>query len=110
MLRSTWAKRYERKSKDFGGHKNKMMNNIEQIVLKVLENHSGICLDNEAEREVVAVQVSVELLQQSLQQLAELTGGELCYDDDGQAIIYTGIHNPNYDRNCMKHTDPFELV
>ena len=93
-----------------GGHKNKMMNNIEQIVLKVLENNSSKCLDNAEERELVAVQVSIELLQQSLQQLAGLTGGELLHDDDGQAIIYTGIHNPNYDRNCMKRTDPFELV
>jgi len=87
-----------------------MMNNIEQIVMNVLENHSGKCLDNEEEREVVAIQVSMALIEQSLQQVAELTGGELLYDNDGQAIIYTGIRNPSYDRNCMQTTDPFELV
>lgn len=86
------------------------MNNIEQIVLNVLENHSGKCLDNEAEREVVAVQVSMALIEQSLQQVAALTNGEVCHDDDGQAIIYTGIRNPAYDRNAQRFTDPFELV
>ena len=32
------------------------------------------------------------------------------YDNDGQAVIYTDIRNPDYDRNCMQYTNPFELV
>ena len=86
------------------------MNNIEQIVLNVLESCDGLCLDVEEERGDVAKQVAKVLITQSLEQLAALTGGELLHDDDGQAIIYTGIHNPDYDRNCMQRTNPFELV
>lgn len=74
-----------------------MMNNIEQIVLDVLENLDGMSLDNIEEREEVAKVVSNKLIHQSLAQLASLTGGELLYDNDGQAIIYTGIQNPDYD-------------
>ena len=68
-----------------------MMNNIEQIVMNVLESHSGNCLDNEEEREVVAIQVSTALIQQSLGELAALLGGSVERDNDGRAVIYTDI-------------------
>jgi len=83
---------------------------MEQIILAVLEDHDGLCLDNGEERKHLARQVANELTHQTLQQVAMLTGGELVHDNDGQAIIYTGIQNPDYDRNCMQHTDPFNLV
>ncbi len=83
---------------------------MEQIILAVLENNDGLCLDNGEERQHLARQVANELTHQTLQQVAMLTGGELVHDNDGQAIIYTGIQNPDYDRNCMQRTDPFNLV
>jgi len=81
------------------------MNNIEQIVLNVLESCDSLCLDVEEERGDVAKQVAKVLITQSLEQLAALTGGELLHDDDGQAVIYTGIHNPDYDRNQSRSLD-----
>tara|TARA_R110002020_G_scaffold395801_1_gene605832 strand:+ start:260 stop:523 length:264 start_codon:yes stop_codon:yes gene_type:complete len=87
-----------------------MMNNMEQIIMSVLESCESNCLDNSTEREYVAKQVAKELIHQSLEQLASLTGGQLMYDNDGQAVIYTDIRNPDYDRNCMQYTNPFELV
>ena len=85
-----------------------MMNNIEQIVLEVLEENDCYNLSQSEDREYLAKVVSKVLINQSLEQLANLTGGELLYDNDGQAVIYTSLHNPDYDRAQMQHVDPFD--
>ena len=79
------------------------MNNIEQIIETVLDSHPDLA-GNYANAEV-AQSIAKVLIRKSLQQLAALTGGELLHDDDGQAIIYTGIHNPDYDRNQSRSLD-----
>jgi len=67
------------------------MNQIASIVNSVLENHDGSCLDNEDERNVVANAIASKLTSASLQQLADLLGGSVEVDNDGQAIVYTNI-------------------
>ena len=52
------------------------MNNIERIVLQTLEGLDGKSLDNEKERQEIASTVAQVLINQSLNQLAQLTGGE----------------------------------
>lgn len=67
------------------------MNEIASIVYDVLENYDGCCLDNEEERSVVANAVADKLTSASLQQLADLLGGSIEVDNDGQAIVYTNV-------------------
>ena len=55
-----------------------MMNNIEQIVMNVLENHSGKCLDNEEEREVVAIKCQWHLLSNPYSKLQSLQEESYC--------------------------------
>ena len=31
------------------------------------------------------------------------------HDNDGQAIIYTGLRNPQFDRSQMQLIDPFDF-
>jgi len=71
------------------------MNNIEQIILSVLEANNGCCLDNQEERQLVANKVANVLISQSLEQFANLLGGSVELDNDGQAVIYTGINCHN---------------
>lgn len=71
------------------------MNNIEQIILSVLEANSSRCLDNHDERQLVANKVANVLISQSLEQLANLLGGSVEVDNNGQAVIYTGINCHN---------------
>ena len=85
-----------------------MMNNIEKLVLDVLEENDCYNLSSSKDREYLAKVVSKVLINQSLEQLANLTGGELLYDNDGQAVIYTSMYNPDYDRAQMQHVDPFD--
>ena len=85
-----------------------MMNNIEQIIETVLDSHPDLA-GNYANAEV-AQSIAKVLIHKSLQQLAELVEGDLVHDDDGQAVIYTGVYNRDYDRNAQGLTDPFELV
>ena len=85
-----------------------MMNNIEKLVLDVLEENDCYNLSSSKDREYLAKVVSKVLINQSLEQLANLTGGELLYDNDGQAVIYTSMYNPDYDRARMQHVDPFD--
>lgn len=85
------------------------MNNIERIVLETLEGLDGKSLDNEKERQEIASTVAQVLINQSLNQLAQLTGGVLMHDNDGQAIIYTGLRNPQHDRAQMQLIDPFDF-
>jgi len=85
-----------------------MMNNIEQIIETTLDAHPELA-GNHANAEV-AQAIAKVLIHKSLQQLAELTGGELQHDDDGQAVIYTGVYNRDYAKNTQQLTDPFELV
>jgi hypothetical protein len=84
-----------------------MMNGIEQIIETVLDEHRDACTHSNPE---LAQAIAKVLIHKSLQQLAELTGGELLHDDDGQAVIYTSVYNRDYDRNAQRLTDPFELV
>ena len=67
------------------------MNQIESIVKSVLESHDGCCLDNDAERSQVASAISEKLIFASLQQLADILGGSIETDNDGQAVVYTNI-------------------
>ncbi len=67
------------------------MNQITSIVKSVLENYDGCCLDNEVERTQVASAIADKLTSASLQQLADLLGGSIETDNDGQAVIYTNI-------------------
>jgi len=68
------------------------MNQIAQIVKAVLEANDGKSLDNEKERVHVANEVAKKLTSASLVQLADLLGGSIEHDYDGQVVIYTGIH------------------
>jgi hypothetical protein len=68
------------------------MNQIAQIVKAVLEANDGKSLDNEKERQIVANEVASKLTSASLVQLADLLGGSVEHDNDGQIVIYTGIH------------------
>ena len=85
-----------------------MMNNIQEIILSVLEENSSYCMDNEGERVALSGKLAKTLITEALEQLAHLTNGSLEYDNDGQALIYTGLHNPDYDRWAQKHINPFD--
>ena len=67
------------------------MNQIAQIVKSVLESNNSKCLDNEEERQSVADEIAKKLTSASLVQLADLLGGSIEHDYDGQVVIYTGI-------------------
>ena len=67
------------------------MNQIASIVNDVLESYDGCCLDNEEERSVIANAVASKLTSASLQQLADLLGGSIEVDNDGQAVVYTNV-------------------
>ena len=69
-----------------------MNSEIERIVLNVLEQMDSCCLDNSDERELVASVVSRELIVQSMNQLADVLNGSIEVDNNGQAIIYTGVN------------------
>ena len=81
---------------------------IQDIILSVLEDNDGCTMDNSQEREQVAEKVALALTLASLEQLAMLMGTSLEYDNDGHAIIYTGIQNPDMDRNVMQRHDLFD--
>ena len=76
--------------------------------MNVLEENDCYNLSQSGDREYLAKAVAKELVHQSLEQLARLTEGELLYDNDGQAVIYTSVYNPDYDRASMQHVDPFD--
>jgi hypothetical protein len=87
-----------------------MNNNIQEIILSVLEENASYCMDNEQERVALSGKLAKTLITESLEQLASLLNGNLEYDNDGQAIVYTGLQNPDYDRHAMKHINPFDMV
>ena len=64
---------------------------IQDIILSVLEDNDGCTLDNSQEREQVAEKVAQALTLASLEQLAALMGTNLSFDNDGQALIFTGV-------------------
>jgi len=68
------------------------MTEIGQIIKSVLENNDSKCLDNASEREHVAAECEQVLVKATLQQLADLLGGSLEIDNDGQAVIYTNVY------------------
>jgi hypothetical protein len=67
------------------------MDKLTSTIRQVLENNSGKCLDNEEERNVIANAIANKLTSASLQQLADLLGGSVEYDNYGQAVIYTNV-------------------
>ena len=69
------------------------MNEIEQIIQSVLLNNENKSLDNDEERAHVAKECAGKLISASLEQLANLLGGSVECDQDGQVIIYTGHYS-----------------
>jgi hypothetical protein len=69
------------------------MNEIEQIIQSVLLNNESKCLDNDEERTHVAKECASKLISASLEQLANLLGGSVECDQDGQVVIYTGHYS-----------------
>ena len=67
------------------------MTAIGQIIKTVLEENNSKQLDNQVELDAIAVQCEQALLGATLVQLAELLGGNIELDNDGQAVIYTDI-------------------
>ena len=69
------------------------MNQIASIIKSVFEQNESKCLDNAREREQVATQCANKLVAASLQQLAEVIGGSIECDNEGQLVIYTGHYD-----------------
>jgi len=66
------------------------MTDIGQIILDVLDSHPDLA-GNYANAEAAAL-CEQKLLIASLEQVANLLGGSVEIDNDGQAIIYTGVY------------------
>ena len=73
------------------------MNNIEQIINNELQQMDGLCLDNTEERQTVANRLAGVLINQSLNQLADLLGGSIETDNTGQVVIYTGLNEEGHE-------------
>ena len=83
------------------------MNEIVKIVESVLEANDGKSLDNGKERNIVANAIANKLIATSLEQLATVLNGSIEHDNDGQAVIYTGIFNEDvyYDKLAESHKE-----
>jgi len=57
---------------------------------------------------ILSERAANELVTASLQQLADLMGGSLSYDNEGQAVLHTGVHNKDMDRSAMQTFDLFD--
>jgi len=71
------------------------MTEIAQIIQSVLEAHheENDHFDTPIDINNIAAECEQKLLNASLQQLANVIGGSIDVDNDGQAIIYTGIYS-----------------
>ena len=71
------------------------MTEIAQIIQSVLEAHQSVNdrFDTPIDINNIAAECEQKLLNASLQQLANVIGGSIDVDNDGQAIIYTGIYS-----------------
>ena len=65
------------------------MNGIEKAILNVLENNSNLSLKGHLNRELLSKQCGLALRKAVVAQVAEVLGGSLEIDNNGQGVIYT---------------------
>ena len=65
------------------------MNGIEKAILSVLEDNSHLSLKGHLNRQLLSQQCGVALRKAVIAQVAEVLGGSLEVDNDGQGVIYT---------------------
>jgi hypothetical protein len=83
-----------------------MTNNTQQItdiIFNVFENY----VPGRNLTMTLSERAANELAAASLQQLANLIGGSLSFDNEGQAILRTGVYNSDEDRSTMQTFDLF---
>ena len=65
------------------------MNGIEKAILNVLEDNSHMSLKGQLNRELLSQRCGLALRKAVIAQVAEVLGGSLEIDNNGQGIIYT---------------------
>jgi hypothetical protein len=68
------------------------MNQVKQIIQKVIEDNCDMNLNVPYQRDLLAELTEQALTKAVVGQLADLLGGSVEVDNDGQAVIYTGIN------------------
>jgi hypothetical protein len=76
------------------------LNQIAEIINRTLDlaTRGGFDFNDENDRQVIAERCAKRLVGASLEQLADLLGGSVEVDNEGQAIIYTDINMENKDK------------
>tara|TARA_R100000008_G_C3520913_1_gene133937 strand:+ start:469 stop:717 length:249 start_codon:yes stop_codon:yes gene_type:complete len=68
------------------------MDEVKKVILSVVEDNCDLDLMVPYQRELLAELCELALRKAVVHQLAELLGGSLEVDNDGQGVIYTGTH------------------
>ena len=68
------------------------MNQVKKVILNVIEDNCDMSLKVPYQRELLAELSEQALTKAIVVQVAELLGASLEFDNDGQAVIYTGVN------------------
>ena len=82
------------------------MNEVKNIIKKVIEDNCDMNLMVPYQRDLLAELSEQALTKAIVVQVAELLGASLEFDNDGQAVIYTGV---NFQEQTQADTDDDDL-
>ena len=68
------------------------MNQVKKVILNVMEDNCDINLMVPYQRELLSELCEQALTKAVVAQVAELLGASLEFDNNGQGVIYTGVH------------------
>jgi GH25 family lysozyme M1 (1,4-beta-N-acetylmuramidase) len=68
------------------------MNQVKKVILNVMEDNCDINLMVPYQRELLSELCEQALTKAVIAQVAELLGASLEFDNNGQAVIYTGVN------------------
>jgi hypothetical protein len=68
------------------------MNQVKKVILNVIEDNCDINLMVPYQRELLSELCEQALTKAVIAQVAELLGASLEFDNNGQAVIYTGVN------------------
>jgi len=70
------------------------MNQVKKVILNVIEDNCDMNLLVPYQRELLSELCEQALAKAVIAQVAQLLGASLEFDNDGQAVIYTGVNFP----------------